>query len=313
MPANGSGINFKPRSTHLGRKRPSAGVGGELSLLRTQLEAQLGNALLSWICEYTNPVVADVDAFVLAVAPPETGEGSLVYQKGSSTPLDGVVASSSVPYGRNVTVTTTGADTEFSFPFDVVVEGKRNGVRQTETITVAAASSPGTFAGVKIFDEVTKVTIPECGAGAGGGAISVGFGARLGVPGTMVTRAGLANVSREVVAGSVVTNGVFSVANSSYTPNSAPNGSTSYAITYEVAAPVVKVDRLPSPGAALECLSQLLLLTSKRRPRAPLLLFQKRGLLLAELEVVVSSLPPDPVPVDGASGRGRRGLLEGQG
>lgn len=242
-PAQGSGFDINARS-HLGRGRITAGVRGEIELMRKKLQAQFAGAPILFAQEYTNPAAADVDAHVLAVTPPESGDGELVYELGSVVPLDGVVASAEMPFGRNVTATMVGADNQFSFPFDVVVEGLRDGVAQTETLTVTSGTSPGTIVGAKIFDKVTKVTIPEASASGGAGTVSVGFGSRLGVAKAPLTRAGLVNVIREVVAGSVVTNGVFSSANRSYTPNTVPDASTDYYIVFEIDAPTVRVDRL---------------------------------------------------------------------
>lgn len=248
-PAQGSGFTqiLQPRAPHLAEERYNNGVQGELNLLRATLRNAFKYASIFWSKEYTNPAVADVDAFVLAVTPEEAAGDPLVYEEGTDLPLDGVVASAAVPFGRNVTVTTVGADDQFSFPFDVVVEGlDLDGNDLTETITVASGASPGTIAGAKIFIKVTKATIPNCSAAAGAGTVSVGFGALLGMDRVPVTRAGLVNVIREVAAGSVVTNGTFVAANRSYAPSSAPDGSRDYYLVYEadLTAERVKVTTL---------------------------------------------------------------------
>lgn len=310
--ANGSGFALNPRS-HLGRGRVSAGVRGELELMRKRLVAQFAGSPILYSQEYTNPAAADVDAHVLAVTPPESGDGELVYELGSATPLDGVVASATMPFGRNVTVTTVGADDQFAFPFDVVVEGLRDGVAQTETITVASGASPGTVVGAKIFDRVTKVTIPEASAAAGAGTVSVGFGSRLGLVKAPVTRAGLVNVTREVVAGAVVTNGVFSDTNRSYTPNTIPNGSNDYYIIYEIEAPTVVVDRLavrPEPG---EQLGQHLLALPSKRSRPALKLVDDLFLFRAEVVRVRQSSTQQACMVQSRQGLRLRGLRRERG
>lgn len=236
-PAKGSGFLeiLRPRAIHLAEERYNNGVQGELNLLRATLRNALKYACIFWGAEYTNPAVADVDAFVLAVTPEEAAGDPLVYEEGTDLPLDGVLASGSITYGRNVTVTTVGADDQFVFPFSVVVEGlDLDGNDLTETIAVASGASPGTISGAKIFTKVTKVTIPNASAAAGAGTVSVGFGPLLGLDRAPVSRAGLVNVLREIAAGSVVTNGTFSAANRSYSPSSAPDNSRDYYVLYEV-------------------------------------------------------------------------------
>ena len=295
MPSeNGSGISLRARSHLVNGKRYSAGVAGEVSLLREQIDATFENASLLWSREFTNPAVADVDAFVLAVTPPESGDGELVYEVGTNVPLNGVVASGAITYGRNATVTTVRADSEYSFPFDVVLEGLDiNGATQTETITVASGASPGTIAGVKIWSRINKVTIPECSASSGSGTVSVGFGALLGLKGTLVTRAGLVNVVREIAAGAVVTNGVFNATYGSYAPNSAPDGSRDYYVLYEVVPPTVRVDRLPLTYPALHRIEQRRLLPPKRAAGAALHSFEQLDAFWVEARSTLLIDPPE--------------------
>jgi hypothetical protein len=68
--------------------------------------------------------------------------------------------------------------------------------------------------------------------------VAIGFGAVFGLSATIKSRAGRLAVIQEVAAGSVVTNGVFASSSASpphgsYAPNSAPDGSKDYAVTYE--------------------------------------------------------------------------------
>jgi len=252
----GSGFSFAPAGPELAPLRRNGGPKSEVLLLRRQLRDLLFAAALLHCQEYVNPVAASVNAFVLAVTIPEAT--ALVYQKGSSRPLDGALASTDVPYGRNVTVTTVGADGLFNFPFDVVVEGLDvYGQVVTETITVTALASPGTIAGSKIFKSVTKVTIPAAGTAATTGTVSVGFGAVLGLPSTPAAARGGAAAPKavqEIANGAVVTTGTLSAANRSYTPAAAPDATKSYYVVYEADAGAIlaRIPALPavdpSPG-----------------------------------------------------------------
>jgi hypothetical protein len=301
-PAKGSGILeiLRPRAPHLAEERFNNGVQGELNLLRATIRSAFKYAAVLWAAEYTNPAVADVDAFVLAVTPEEAAGDPLVYEEGTALPLDGVLASGAIPYGRNVTATTVGADTEFVFPFSVVFEGEdMDGKDQSETLTFTSGTSPGTIAGAKIFTKITKVTIPNASAPSGVGTVSVGFGALLGMDRAPVSRAGLVNVVREVAAGSVVTNGTFSAANRSYSPNSAPDGSRDYYLLYEidVTAERVKITALPQPRPAAPSGAPSLAYS-----RAPSGAFGVSG-------TAPGPPPPDPPPSRAGGAESARSLL----
>jgi len=240
--ATGSGL-FQALTAGLSHIAGSAarisqgGVKGELALLRRQVEKIFGYAPFLVVQEYTNAAAAVTNAILLAKTPSDTT--ALVYTvsgSGVTGALDGSVAGAAMPFGRNATVTTTGADAQFSFPFDVTVVGVRNNSAVTEVITVTSGASPGIVVGAKIFDKITRVTIAAgAGAASSTGTVAVGFGSLLGLPAEapLATRAGLVAVHREVSGGSVVTTGTFNTTNNSYLPAAAPDGSTDYCVTYE--------------------------------------------------------------------------------
>lgn len=140
---------------------------------------------------------------------------------------------------RNVTFTTAGG-TPADAPATVVVTGTDvNGDALTETLNVPQTAT--IVAGVKAFKTITSVVFA---VGQGTDAtVSMGYGDVLGFTRKAKTRAGAVNVIREIAGGSYVTNGTFVVnatglPNGTYDPNAALDGSTDFAVTYEVDAPV---------------------------------------------------------------------------
>lgn len=212
------------------------GVAGEVDDLRNDVEAgftkmESEGGLLRTV-EWTDPPAADTDFFVVdrasAAAEDTIDSGESEWQ---------TVAELDPP--RNVTITTTThADID---AVDVVVTGQvrdENGdlIAQTDTITLTDGGGT-TDAGTKAFSTISSVVIPA--QSGTGGVIDVGFGAIIGLPIAMKSRAGLLAPIREVAAGAVVTNGTFTTAaakapHGTYTPNTAPDGSNDYALTYEV-------------------------------------------------------------------------------
>lgn len=199
---------------------------GEVADLRSDVTKQLKNLANIVVEEYTNPAAAaaaGLEAATATTVAPRTVTSFLQAGK------DALKAD-----GRNITFTTAGG-TAADAPLNAVVTGTdMDGKVQTETVPLSQTA--GVATGVKIFKTITKV---EYAAADGTGAtISIGFGAALGLSLPMKTRAGLAGLIREIAAGAVVTNGVVSAANRSYTPNGAPNGTNDYAVYYEADAPV---------------------------------------------------------------------------
>lgn len=223
LPNQGSGFLQGLVRNHHNTGRPDAGVKGALIALLAMLTAQLGGALILQCEQWVNPAAADVDGWVTAKAT------SAVEQTHAA---DGALAGTTLSEGRNVSVTTVGADSEFTFPMTVTVVGEYKGVAQTEDIVFAsAAASPGTVQGVKPFDKVTSAVI-SANADVNG-TVSVGTGAGLVTKKVPQDRHGYTPIYKEIVSGTgVVTSGSLS-AYGVYLPASAPNGALDYFIAYE--------------------------------------------------------------------------------
>lgn len=204
---------------------------GEVADLRQDIAKVLGPLLSLVVVEYTNPVAA---------APAGLAAGALstvAVQTVTSFLAPGKAAL--LADGRNVTFTTAGSGTPGDAPPSALVTGTgMDGKPQTETIAVPQTATIS--AGVKPFKTITSVVYA---AGVGPAAtVSIGFGVLLGLPVPMKTRAGLAGSGglwREIAVGAVVTNGVVSAANGTYSPNTAVDGTRDYAIYYEADATVV--------------------------------------------------------------------------
>lgn len=239
----GTGLLGAESGSHLMKARSrNGGVRSEVSVLGKHLR-DLG--LVSLVLEeFIDTPTADVDAFLTATL-------TLVTALDITT-MDGASAAG-IAHPRNVTVTTAGADGIYEFPFDVVITGTLRGLPQTETITVTEGASPGTFAGAKLFDKVTRVQIPANANTDAGATVAVGFGTGIGLKYVPVSRAGLRTAVREIANGAVVTNGVFN-AYGLYTPNTVPNGSVDYAVFYE--ADVSNAARLGATQSAVDELLQ---------------------------------------------------------
>jgi len=197
------------------------------------LQAQLQPQAAIYVEEFTNPIAADVDAWLTAQAT------TTVEQVYAADDLDGALAGTELDVPRNVSVTTTSTDDQYVFPMTVDIEGEYLGEAQTETITVTSGDSPGTVYGTKPFTKVTGVTISANADTGGSVAIGTGTGLGLGKRVTLKARAGAYNLIREIAAGSIVTNGAINQ-HGVYTPNTAPNGSNDYAIFYEADVSAVR-------------------------------------------------------------------------
>ena len=173
--------------------------------------------------EFTNPLTADDDGLLAATA--TTVAVQTVLEAGLLTPGKAELAANP----RNVTFTTAGG-TAADAPATALITGfDAEGKAQTETVNIAQTAT--TAAGVKAWSSITSIVYA---AGDGTDAtVSIGFGVVLGLKKTPKVRAGLATPIKEIVAGSVVTNGTISATNKTYTPNSAPDDSSDYAVFYE--------------------------------------------------------------------------------
>src|SRR4030042_2340666 len=172
--------------------------------------------------EFTNPAAADDDFFVVNLASSASDD-----TVNSADAEWQTVAELNPP--RNITITTSAsADID---AVAVVLTGRvrdedGNLVAQTDTITLTNGGGV-TDAGTRAFSIFDQAFIPaQSGVGA---VIDIGFGAIIGLPSPMMSRAGLLRPIREVAAGTVVTNGTFTTAaaqppHGTYAPNSAPNG-----------------------------------------------------------------------------------------
>jgi hypothetical protein len=232
MTTPGSGILGTSRAyrPHVAKNR-AGGVAGEVAKLRSDVTKALTVMASLVVEEYTNLAAASTNAFKLAIATATTA------QTYTGTALDGATGRASLYPPRNVTVTTTGVDGNFTDNSKVHITGfDIDDKPMTEDITITLAGSPGTFAGTKTFKRITKIVV-DAQAGTGG-TIAVGFGTVIGLTKTGVARAGLLIPVREIVDGAVVTTGTISTAatnapHGAYAPATAPDGAHDYAIYYE--------------------------------------------------------------------------------
>jgi hypothetical protein len=225
----------RPKKPHLTEGK--GGMGGEVEDLRKDVEASWvtfeENGSLLRTVEWTDAPTAVADAIKTSIA---TSDEDASY---SGAALNGAVGGDEMDPPRNITITSsTHADVD---AVDVVVTGqvrdyKGDLIDQTDTITLTDGGG-ATDAGTRAFSIVEQIDVPA--QSGTGGALEFGFGAIIGMPAPMKSRAGLLAPIREISGGSVVTNGVFTTGtaqppNGTYTPNTAPDGSTDYSLTFEV-------------------------------------------------------------------------------
>lgn len=224
----GSGFLSKFVRDHLltGRSSPGSGLRGSLTRLVNILEGQMGPLAAFRVEEWTNPVAADVDAWLTAQATTTS------IQTYTADDMDGASAGSDLDVPRNVGVTTVGADDQFNFPLTVEITGTYLGVAQTETVTFGSGDSPGTLYTSKPFSRVTGVVISANADVSGTVSVGTGIGLAPSKIAYPKSRAGLVTILMEIAAGSKVTNGTLN-AYGVYTPNSAPDGSRDYTIYFE--------------------------------------------------------------------------------
>lgn len=187
---------------------------------------------------FTNVAAASANAYLLA----KTG-AALPGAAGSVTfTPDGALGTGLVPQPRNVVVTITHSSAVVAC--NGVISGfDEYGNAITEAWSAAAGTTSRVFTGVRAFARVTSITFVTA-ANAQANTITVGTGNTLGLQFALTDAGG---AFREISAGTVVTNGVFVAANPSpttdirgtYTPNTVPNGSTTYIVYYLVADPSI--------------------------------------------------------------------------
>lgn len=139
---------------------------------------------------------------------------------------------------RNITFTTGGV-TPGHAPNQVVITGTDiDGNPLTET--KALSQIAGIDVGVKAF--AGPASFAFTGGTNTDATVSIGFGTKFGLSRSIKSRAGLLAVIREVAVGAVVTTGTFvdsvtSPPHGTYSPATAPDGTKSYAATYEYIVP----------------------------------------------------------------------------
>lgn len=133
-------------------------------------------------------------------------------------------------------VFTTGGGTPAHAPANVKITGRdANGNVMTETLALAQTATTATS--VRYWGWIDKL---EFAAGDGtAGTIAISYGAPVGLKKKIRARAGLVSPLKEIVNGAVVATGTFAapsatdLPNGSYTPASAANDVSDYAIFYE--------------------------------------------------------------------------------
>lgn len=217
--AVGSGLFSKNVSSDI----PHLGQNHSVGDLRADVNAALSPLAAIAVQEWTNPAATSATALLAATAT------TVAVQSYAPAQLVAGGVAALLAFPRTITFTTAGT-TPADAPATVVVTGTDiNDTAQSETVTVSQTAA--TVSTVKAYKTVKSIVYA---AGDGTGAtISIGIGSAFGLHKTPKSRAGLAGCVREISAGAVVTNGTLSATNKTYTPNAAPNGSTSYAAYYE--------------------------------------------------------------------------------
>jgi hypothetical protein len=223
-----------PTRPHL--TRGSTGLAGEVGDLRRDVNetfAKLENEGGYFRTDEPGaPPTADVDALKTSF-PTASTEQVL-----AASDLDGFYGNGGEMLPpRNPTVTSSNhahvTAVTVVFAGRLRVDGKL--VPHSVTVTTTNGGNT-TDASTGVLSIVESVTIPAMGGASG--ALELGYGARIGMETKIRARAGLIRPIREIAAGAVVTNGAFATPTGSpvtvYTPASAPNGSNTYAVTYEV-------------------------------------------------------------------------------
>lgn len=133
-------------------------------------------------------------------------------------------------------VFTVAGTTPADAPATATVAGlDANGQAQLETVTLPQTATTVTTA--KYYSSITSIIYPA--ADGTGATVAIGISAAVGLKKKIKARAGLTSLIREIVGGSVATNGVVTapsttnLPNGSYAPNTVFDGTTDMAIYYE--------------------------------------------------------------------------------
>lgn len=188
-----------------------------------------------WTCEVsllhkstlTNPAAKSSTFYVNAAAGPNatTTAGTLA----NTTPDFTRVAEAVVTHATSVvamTIVVTGID--------------MHGRAVSETLTVPATGTSQTVTGNVAFRIVSSIALTAAG-NASANTVNVGTGNKFG----LAFKTTVPSLVKEMSAGSVVTNGTLVAGSSSanadyrgtYSPNTTPNGSTTYILWYLVEDP----------------------------------------------------------------------------
>jgi hypothetical protein len=179
--------------------------------------------------EFTDPDEAVVDHFKTTVA---TAATARVF---SGAALNGEGVDTEMVPPRNPAVTST--EHVHVTAVAVVFTGKLrvNGRLIDHAVPVTlTAGGDTTDEGADVLSIVESIAVPA--QGGTGGALEFGFGDLIGLSTTARARAGLLAPLHEIAAGSA---GVFTAPVGGkvtvYAPDTAPDGTESYAVTYEIA------------------------------------------------------------------------------
>lgn len=179
---------------------------------------------------FTNPAAAVTNG-VSASHLGQAAAGTVFQTLGGSLATGGVAT---MDFPRNVVITVTHASSVVAMS-GTITGYDEYGTLITESWSVAATGTSKTFTGKKAFKTVVAIT-ETVAADASANTIISGSGAVLGLD----HYSEVASLLKETSAGSVVTNGTLTAAGTTnaadargtYTPNSAPNGSTTYVVYY---------------------------------------------------------------------------------
>jgi hypothetical protein len=203
--------------------RPHA-VNSEVQDLRDDIKRDFAANVALAVEEFVNPIAAGA-ALISAAALSTVAPRSPV--------LLALAANINPP--RQISVTTAASGTPADAPATALVTGKDIfGNAMTETLTISQTNA--TVTGAKCFASVSSI-LEAAGDGVAA-TLSYGIGAPIGLGKPIKSRAGIASIVKEHANGAVVTNGVVAAAaaalpNGSYAPNTAADGTKSYALIYE--------------------------------------------------------------------------------
>jgi len=223
---SGSGLfsDQGPLKPHL--LRGTGGLQAEVADLRRDVGKTVEALAALTVEEFIDPAAADTDAVLASVV---SQAAAAVYESGDL--VGGAAVDLDPP--RNVTLTCdAGGGATWTGNLKVIGLDANGAALEEDIAFTASATTPG----AKAFAKVTKLEADAQNDALGNW--EVGFGDIIGLGKPLVSRAGLAAVTREVAVGVVVTTGTFEDAatnppNGTYEPATAPGGGNDYALYYE--------------------------------------------------------------------------------